>query len=745
MLYRNPRYKHFKQNFMTAGDADQFDTMVDLKHYKTCVEDTFNYIFHKFKKGVFVHIKDNKIHKFVPFCKANFVNEFSGTLQVDPEEWNSFDDMFDNIKSETGRLNHSVLDIDTQTKYGWFANNGLIRYEKPKIEVDAGIDYVYKLIESCTSKYMVSDCTFFINKRDFPILKKDYTEPYDCIFPSTPLISHRANDYATILSMTTTLDSHDVAIPTWDDFNRENEKTDNYCSTRWASKTSRAVFRGSSTGLGTTLKNNVRLKLMELGLKNPTLLDVGITKWNLRPRRIKGDEYYRTIKKSIVDKYGTANFLSYAEQSYYKYVINVPGHSSSFRLGSLFKMKSVVLHVAPEYKIWYDHLLKPYIHYVPVRTDLRDLVKQIQWCEKNPTVCLHIVENAYKFYLEHLTIAKQCKFLYDTLKEVDNHYLAHPTVDSRYDWVKSKCKVKVDMDKVVDCMKISNICKNKKFMRSDDNLTLYKEQVNERDNIEVYNYKHHLKCLKNSYVTGGGEECGGLREIHGICDIGGKTFTSMKMIVNHVSLYDYLFDCRNGDINVVVDCMQQLCVLLNHAYSVTQFVHNDCTPWNVLLNIDYHQPTTAYIQNGEDEYVFNTCCTVYLIDYEKSKSSACANECRDMFSLVTHVLFLILTNLHNWPQPVINACTGLFTEMYPYSECKNLKEIVDTLSLFKKYDNMTSVNLDSINKDIKLCDPMEMLKLVNKHFQLCNFSHRKIHSNIDKLLSQYNNSTHSIQ
>lgn len=732
MLQQNTRYKNFKQQFYTVGDAEQFDKKVSLKQYDVCIQNTFNYMFHKFKKGIFIHIKDNKIFKFVPFCKANFINEFANQLQVDPNEWKSFKHMFDIIGNKT----ELTVDIDLNIKHGWWANNGLVRYEKPKIEVDVGVDYIYKLIEMCTNKYTISDCTFFVNKRDFPILTKDCTEPYDSIWKSkTGLVSHNYEKYASILSMTTGVNFKDIAIPTWDDFTCENDKHCNYC-TEWESKKDVAVFRGSSTGLGTTIRKNMRLKLLEIGKKNPNILDVGITKWNLRPRKLAGDPYYRTISKDIVDKFGTSKYMTYEEQSNYKYIINLPGHTTSFRLGSLFKLKSVVLHVLhPEYKIWYDHLLKPYIHYVPVRIDLRDLVKQIEWCKKNPIACKKIADNAYQFYQNHLTISMQCKFTSNILQTIDDYSIQHPVDDEKCEWVKDKCKIDVNND-VIECNMVSHICKNKKFYHS-QNTILYKEQFNESDNYEVYNYKRFLSFLQKSYTTNTIGVEGGWREIYGVCKMNGKMYTSMKMINGHVSMYDYLFNCKNGDINIVMDCIQQLCVLLNNAYHITKFVHDDCVPWNILLNINYNYPVVAYIQNVNEEYVFNTPCTVYLIDYEKSKSSTSVKECRDIFNLITHVLFLILTNLHNWPQNVINSCVGLFNDIYPHSECANLKDIIDTLCLFKKYDNMTSVNLGSVNTNIKLYNYMKLFKLVNKHFRLKNFTVRKIHPNVDNLMTQY--------
>jgi hypothetical protein len=66
-------------------------------------------------------------------------------------------------------------------------------------------------------------------------------------------------------------------------------------------------------------------------------------------------------------------------------------------------MRSVVLIVESDYKLWYSHLLVPYEHFVPVKKDLSDLIEIIQWCIKHDKECFKIAENAYKFYEKYLT------------------------------------------------------------------------------------------------------------------------------------------------------------------------------------------------------------------------------------------------------------------------------------------------------------------------------------------------------
>ena len=95
-------------------------------------------------------------------------------------------------------------------------------------------------------------------------------------------------------------------------------------------------------------------------------------------------------------------FLSREEQYKFKYVINIDGHVSAFRLSVELGSGSVVLLVDSPWKIWYKDLLIPYEHYVPISEDLSDLIERIQWCRKNDDKCRKIVANAHKFFKTYL-------------------------------------------------------------------------------------------------------------------------------------------------------------------------------------------------------------------------------------------------------------------------------------------------------------------------------------------------------
>lgn len=65
----------------------------------------------------------------------------------------------------------------------------------------------------------------------------------------------------------------------------------------------------------------------------------------------------------------------------YKYQINIDGTVAAYRLPYLLAGDSVVL---KQDSIYYEHFysqLQPWVHYIPVKADLTDLLEKIQWAK----------------------------------------------------------------------------------------------------------------------------------------------------------------------------------------------------------------------------------------------------------------------------------------------------------------------------------------------------------------------------
>ena len=438
----NPKYPHFKQTHFTVGAEFQFHRRRDptngtqrtvpvhqdnayaseqlMLHWSkyqnltpTAVDHTFRYMFHKLKKGLFVKIKNNQLAVFLPFSKNNFTNEWSHRVHVHPKYGTM--QRFAEYINAIGKLPYKVSAQRYTNK--WYANNCLVRYEFPTHEGDTNVPIMSDLLKTLCRERKVPDMEFFLNRRDFPVLRTDEKEPYHHIWGDHPLVSHNYEKYAPIVSMVSAPSFGDLASPTCDDWIRvspgkyflpKGRQISTDFELDWNAKQPTAVFRGASTGVGVTCSTNPRLKVAHLDatqpLETPPLLDAGITKWQLRPRKLCTQKYLQTIDVPALERKGIRlkPFVSPKDQSRYKYILHIPGHVAAYRLSVELAMGSCILKVDTPYRLWFERLLKPMVHYVPVRADLSDLMDKIRWCRENDAVCRTIAENARAFYDTYL-------------------------------------------------------------------------------------------------------------------------------------------------------------------------------------------------------------------------------------------------------------------------------------------------------------------------------------------------------
>lgn len=408
----NFRYKDtFKQNYFTAGDEEQFacSLVKRLPKRRTdniCQEidfsdkfkgntgaslmDTFRYLFYKFKKGIFIQIRDGKVALFLPFSNAHFVNEWHSLVTRPlPDELEESD---------------SVLPI-----HQWYANNYLVRYESPANEGDTGCVAIKNMFDELCGEKDVPDVDFFVNRRDFPLLKADGTEPYEAIYGAgRVLVSHSYSSYLPILSMVESDNFADIALPTPDDWSRvcslDNPPRYFMATKRtlvpfkdnselsWEKKINKAIFRGSATGEGIG-PNNARIQLCSVA---DSRIDAQI---------VGGSTRYQIVNGKLVkqDSNRGRAFLSGKEQSMYKYIINISGHVRAHRLSAEFSYGSVILLVGNRYRLWFEKSIREWEHYVPVKEDLSDLIDKINWCESNDDECKNIAQRARDFYDKFLT------------------------------------------------------------------------------------------------------------------------------------------------------------------------------------------------------------------------------------------------------------------------------------------------------------------------------------------------------
>ena len=394
------------------------------------ITDTFKYLFFKFKKGIYVKIRKGKLVTFLPFSNACFVNEYSDKLF----NKNGHMKLFRRI-SESDGYRFSSKNVNGFVER-WYANNCLLRYEYPIAENDTNIPAIRDFLDVLTTERQIPDCDFFINKRDYPVLAEGKYEPYNHIYDSKthPLVSHSYDTYAPIFSFCAAKRHSDIIMPAVDDWIRvassesrfyQRSGNDYYPfpqEVEWEDKKDVAIWRGSSTGAGTTTKTNKRLKLCKLAetlmlTGSNVSIDAGITAWKRRPRKLEGFPGLQTIdvqslQLNLVDK------IPFHKHVQYKYVIHVEGHVAAYRLGAELGLGSVVIIVEGEFKLWFQRFLKDGVHYVGVKQDLSNLVEKIEWLQRNDSHAKKIAREGKNFFEKYLCKNGILDYMQNTLVEL---------------------------------------------------------------------------------------------------------------------------------------------------------------------------------------------------------------------------------------------------------------------------------------------------------------------------------------
>lgn len=773
----NPRYKNFKQTHFTAGDEEQFkkyclckngkENKVELSSdnlfyenvndinssksinwdkYKNLnplsVLNTFKYMFYKFKKGIFVKIIDNELKVFLPFSNVNFVNEWSDKIKIDPKYKDMYD-FFKHINDMDGRsFNKHYIN---KFKNCWYSNNCLVRYEFPVNEGDTNVSSIKNMLEELCNNRNVPDIEFFINRRDFPMLSKDSYEPYYHLWDSfnKPLISHNYGKYSPILSMSSSPNYADIICPTYEDWNRVQHKENkwfprsrqeyNYIfDILWENKKNIAVFRGSSTGEGVTIDDNQRLKLVYISNQNDNnkYIDAGITRWNIRPKKLFGKKYLQTLE---IDKlpFTLSNKLDPKEQSAYKYIIHVDGHVSAFRLSYTLSMNSVVLLVESDWKAWYSNLIKPYIHYIPIKKDMSDLLDKIIWCQNNDLECKNITSNALEFYNKYLqkdgifdyfqqlliNLKKQTgiyKYNETSIKEIQlalekkqiekqTKYILNNTVlyDDNQTYNLSIYPRSYETFKNINNI-INSLILNKKFVNFQNETVIFK---NKYGFIKKYNFydiniinkitKDEGKAEEHLHEYFVGINCINklLKEVPNFIYIYGMFYEDENIniiteYIEGVTLQEYITS-EDFELNNYFLIIIQICLAIEIAQEKYCFMHCDLTPWNILIKY-YKNPVNIEYNINNKIYSIKTNYVPIIIDYGKSH-------------FIYKNLHYGIINIYNYTKN-FDLFTLFITSAHEISIHKNLNNYDYNMFLkyinFLQYSKLCSKNFENY-KDVK--------------------------------------------
>ena len=312
----------------------------------------------------------------------------------------------------------------------WKFMGCILQYEDES-QQDLTMHRYYRFLELLNPELIkhIKNGLYIFSTRDLCLVHKRRVDPWiDVIGVERNDIGYIPKQFLPIFNSTGGTDYFDIPIPNFDDVTYvmnflkggrgksyqelvEHVKTTTgpedfqSLTTSWSEKKPVAVFRGSATGCGYSPENNVRLKLAKLAqdLNDKSIVDAGIVRGDSAREkyifnRDTGLGFYKSKRYGI----NVVERLTKQQQSGYKYIIEIEGNVSAHRVLTDMLYKSLLLMVDSEYTLWYSHLLVPYVHYIPIKKDLSDLLEKITWCRNHDDLCEKMAINSYNFAIDLL-------------------------------------------------------------------------------------------------------------------------------------------------------------------------------------------------------------------------------------------------------------------------------------------------------------------------------------------------------
>jgi protein glucosyltransferase len=205
----------------------------------------------------------------------------------------------------------------------------------------------------------------------------------------------------------------------------------------WKEKVPKAYWRGSLTGSGyienaSMVLQESRVRLARVAAAHSKDIDFAFTDIDLK------DTWGATVQslmQGIFDESlhsESVNFYEVLPQ--YKYLLDVDGVSVAWRGLPLLASGSVVLLETGERGEFFFEDLKPWVHYVPVKRDLTDLIDILSLLRQRDGTALRIGMSGRQFALTNLSIASLECYCLDALKFMSEVVtpLPLPELQSRY-------------------------------------------------------------------------------------------------------------------------------------------------------------------------------------------------------------------------------------------------------------------------------------------------------------------------
>lgn len=317
---------------------------------------TWEYLYRTMRCGIFVRISGGKVVLFVPFVNPEYRNDWADSLQFEGGSFEAY------CAGKAPLLTFPEEVLPDRSR--WWCNGNILCNVCPRdLWGDAYLPQLRDMLDVTCDLHDVPDVEFFVNKRDFPQLRKDLTSPYAFMYPPAdrPHALPAADVhpvFAPVMSFYGSAAFADVLIPTAEDWevatgdvfppygleSRTRGALRAAAGVPWAERKPVMLFRGGATGGGVDPLTNLRLAVAALdGLEG---FDVGVVKWNVRDKKLADEVCVRHVKPDRLP-FGLKPYMGLEEQGRYKYHLYIDGHCAANRLGTMMTLGALIVRVTP--------------------------------------------------------------------------------------------------------------------------------------------------------------------------------------------------------------------------------------------------------------------------------------------------------------------------------------------------------------------------------------------------------------
>ena len=457
---------------------------------------------------------------------------------------------------------------------------------------------------------------------------------------------------------------------------------------------------------------------------NIPYLNAGITDWNLRPRKIEGEPYLQTIEIKDIP-FGLVRKMTPEEQSKYKYIINIDGHVSAFRLSLELNMGSVILIVESDYEMWFKNMLKPYIHYVPVKKDLSDLIDQIKWCKEHDDTCMKMIANCKLVYNTLLTKKGILDYLQTLCIELSPNF--------RYYYVTKPLVLQLEFEKrwLEDfySKKAPFELFDKEIIIAKTKLTCLKEMCLNQKNVVVKTTDDPFKKSENIH-----EAFIGIKELNylattvpNFATIIGFIPETCSVIGDKICGLSFMTWLNSEQFNFeeYIGILGQITLALEIAQQSLCFVHNDLFPWNVMLMPQSSKNVSCtYELNYNQVIVLTSRIIPVIIDFGKSHIISSGkhfgfvnmfqtNTIQDIVTILISSISIIINRSERFsPAAVIKLINFISNTRFCPKVISSIYELKNFIA-----SNSTFSNLINIQKhDLGDKSPMQFFEYLKTNF-----------------------------